>query len=84
MTSRNPLERWKNERRALRDAPDFVDQVMGKVRAVSREKARPRSVVSVGRRVVAVLAVAACASLILACQTAVVGAIVLAMPAIAH
>ena len=84
MTGRDPLESWKNERRALRDAPDLVDQVMGKVQALSREKAGPQNVLAVGRRVVSVLAVAACASLILACQTAVVGAIVLAMPAIAH
>jgi hypothetical protein len=82
MTPQDPFEVWKTERRSLRMAPEFVDDVMKKVRALQPEEVLPRRLAA--RRAFAVLAFAAAASLVLVWQTTLVGTIVLAMPGVAH
>ena len=85
MTDNDPFEMWKTERRIHAVSPDFADKVMTRVRAAAAagDGVRPRASTR-RRRAQHVFMLAAYASVILACQTALVGSVLLAMSGVAH
>ena len=84
MTLQDPFEAWKEQCRRVEVSPEFGDRVMNSVQSTSPSWRTNRGLASGPRlRPVVVLAFAACVSLVVACQLALVVALVATMSGVA-